>query len=351
MKFLRVVLFPFSVLYSAILRIRNFAFDLGILKSYQASVPTICVGNVSLGGTGKTPHIKFLLSSLAPKKMVVLSRGYGRETKGFYWVQPNSVAHEVGDEPIEIKQFSSTTPVAVCENRVFGIQQILKELPETELILLDDAFQHRKLKCSFYILLTTQSNPFYQDFIIPSGYLRDNRKEAKRASATIVTKVKNIEALDSRMDTKIQKYSEAPVFYSQFQYTKTLPSLSEEEPINIDALKNRKTILLTGIANPDPFLSFWKDNSDFLTHIDYPDHHTFTIKDILKIQQIFDSFADQNPVILTTEKDSVRLAKFVASDNHKTLPIYISGIEVRLDNKQRLLTIINKHISTFNYVN
>jgi len=350
MKLVRLILFPISILYGLILRIRNLAYDIGALKSYEANIPTICFGNLSMGGTGKTPHTKFLIDKLANRNIVVLSRGYGRKTKGFLWVEATSIAEHVGDEPLEIKRHSPNIKVAVCESRVNGIKQIQKEFPATELVILDDAYQHRKLKCSCYILLTTYNNPFYKDFIVPTGYLRDNRAEAERAAVTIVTKSPTEQNNQIIIKQLISRYTSAPICFSRMIYADVLASLNNEENINSTDLKNRSIILLTGLANATPFFDYWKSNANVIHHFNFPDHHAFTSKDLLKLRQIFDSFANQEPIVITTEKDSMRLESHMLSSQLQNVPIFVSKMAVSIDNEATLINIINNHTSTFNYV-
>jgi tetraacyldisaccharide 4'-kinase len=350
MKLIRLILFPISILYGFILRIRNLAYDIEIIKSYEANIPTICFGNLSMGGTGKTPHTKFLIDKLADRNIVVLSRGYGRKTTGFLWVETNSMAKHVGDEPLEIKRHYPKIKVAVCENRVEGIKQIQKEFPNTELVILDDAYQHRKLKCSCYILLTTYSNPFYKDFIVPTGYLRDNRAEAKRAAVTIVTKSPIEQNNQAIIKQLIGRYTKAPVCFSHLKYADILPSLNSQQKSSISDLANKNIILLTGLANPTPFVDFWKSNANVIHHFNFPDHHDFTSKDLLKLRQIFDSFANQEPIVITTEKDSMRLEPHMLSTELQNVPIFVSKMAIAIENEAILMDIINNHISTFNYV-
>lgn len=351
MKLVRLLLFPISVVYGIVLRARNLAYDYHIFKSYQANIPTICLGNLSMGGTGKTPHTKFLLDKLNVPNTVVLSRGYGRKTKGFLWVNEKSIARDVGDEPLEIKKHKPSTKVAVCESRVIGLKTIQKQFPETKLIILDDAYQHRKLKCSLYILLTTYDNLFFKDYIFPAGYLRDNRKESKRASVTVVTKSPDRIKDKQIIEKKIKNYTNGIISFSRLNYAPNIHSLSGNLVIATSDLKNKKVLLLTGLANPKLFVDYWKLKADVIHHLKFPDHHDFSKKDLTKLRQIFDSFAHQEPIVITSEKDSMRLASHVHLDVLRNVPIFVSKMAISMDDESTFLSIINKHISTFNYVN
>lgn len=350
MKLVRLILFPISILYGLILRARNLAYDWGVIKAYQANIPTICLGNLSMGGTGKTPHTKFLIDKLNTPNIVVLSRGYGRKTTGFIWVNKNSLSHEVGDEPLEIKRHNPSIKVAVCENRVLGVKTIQQQHPETQLIILDDAYQHRKLTCSLYILLTTYNNPFFKDFIVPTGYLRDNRQEARRAAITIITKSPNKIPHPKIFKQYINRYNKAPVCFSKMNYMSILSHLNNQVNLTISDLEGKKIILLTGLANPKPFEDYWKSKADVVHHLKFPDHHDFSEKDLLKLRQIFDSFAHQEPIVITTEKDSMRLDRYVNSEVLQGVPVFVSKMGISIDDESTVLSIINHHISTFNYV-
>lgn len=333
------------MIYNLVVWFRNQCYNRGVFRQFEASVPTVCLGNLSMGGTGKTPHTKFILKHFN-KNVVVLSRGYGRKSKGFFWVETNSSANQVGDEPLEIKLSNPGVSVAVCEKRVEGVQRILNELPNTELIVLDDAYQHRKLKCSYYILLTTFQQPFFKDFAFPQGYLRDTKSEARRAKAIIVSKTPkgNLEDYNSTLN----KFSPAPIYYSGLKYSETLTSL-DGTTINITDLQTQNFILITGIAKADLFKKHWKEKGTVLKHLAFSDHYNYKQNDINQIRQIFDSFADQNPVVMTTEKDRMRLKQFVNDNSLKNLPIYSSQIEVIMANEQDFIIKIQTHISTFKH--
>lgn len=305
MKYLRFLLFPFSFIYYLITSIRNFLYDNQILKSYSFSIPIITVGNLSVGGTGKTPQIEYLMALLKDTyKTAVLSRGYKRKTSGFLLISKDNTYVDSGDEPMQYFKKFSNISVAVDEKRVRGIQNLLR-LKETDVVLLDDAFQHRKVKGSYAILLTKYNDLFINDFILPVGNLRESRRGAQRANAIVVTKcpenlpLKEQEAINNLFNT----YN-AAVFFSKISYASSIRGINE---IAINELSNYKVLLITGIANPTSLLSFLKSNNVDFDHLEYPDHHNFIEKDILKIKKRYQEIATKNKLILTTEKDFVRL--------------------------------------------
>ncbi len=305
MKYLRFLLFPFSFIYYLITSIRNFLYDNQILKSYSFSIPIITVGNLSVGGTGKTPQIEYLIALLKDSyKTAVLSRGYKRKSSGFLLINKDNTYVDSGDEPMQYFKKFSNISVAVDEKRVRGIQNLLR-LKETDVVLLDDAFQHRKVKGSYAILLTKYNDLFINDFILPVGNLRESRRGAQRANAIVVTKcpenlpLKEQEAINNLFNT----YN-AAVFFSKISYASSIRGINE---IAINELSNYKVLLITGIANPTSLLSFLKSNNVDFDHLEYPDHHNFIEKDILKIKKRYQEIATKNKLILTTEKDFVRL--------------------------------------------
>lgn len=305
MKLFRFLLFPFAVIYDLVTRIRNFLFDVGFFKQTTFSIPVIVVGNLSVGGTGKTPQIEYLIRLLKNQfKIGVLSRGYKRETTGFLTLNSDHTAIEVGDEPLQFFKKFEDVIVAVDANRVEGIQKIVQQ-NTTEIILLDDAFQHRKVKGSFYILLTKFDDLFVNDYLLPTGNLRENRRGAKRADAIIVSKCPEdlSENQQEIIRNTIEKYSKN-IFFTSISYAK---SLSGNEPILVKDLRNYDVLLLTGIANPSSLLHFLDSNKINYHHLNFPDHHQFSSKDIENIQLKFAVLKGINKIILTTEKDYVRL--------------------------------------------
>ena len=305
MKYLRFLLFPFSFIYYLITSIRNFLYDNQILKSYSFSIPIITVGNLSVGGTGKTPQIEYLIALLKDSyKTAVLSRGYKRKTSGFLLINKDNTYVDSGDEPMQYFKKFSNISVAVDEKRARGIQNLLR-LKETDVVLLDDAFQHRKVKGSYAILLTKYNDLFIKDFILPVGNLRESRRGAQRANAIVVTKCpENLPLKEQEAISKLFNTYNAAVFFSKISYALSIRGINE---IAVNELSNYKILLITGIANPTSLLSFLKSNNVDFDHLEYPDHHNFIEKDILKIKKRYQEIATKNKLILTTEKDFVRL--------------------------------------------
>ncbi|MBS9773667.1 MAG: tetraacyldisaccharide 4'-kinase [Tenacibaculum sp.] len=313
MKLLRFLLFPFSILYCVITSIRNYLFDVGILKSTSFNIPVIAVGNLSVGGTGKTPQIEYLIRLLEKDyKVAVLSRGYKRKTNGFQIVNNNHSAEDVGDEPLQFfKKFKNIT-VAVDADRVNGINQLLKTENPPNIVLLDDAFQHRKVKAKTYILLTKYNDLYINDFVFPTGNLRESRKGAKRADIVIVTKCPNNLSLKEQetITKKLNIKNNKKVFFTTIEYDETLRG---KKDLLINESKEKKVVLVTGIANPKPLLQYLTTKEIDFEHLKYPDHHNFSVSDLDFIKQTFNKIETTNKIILTTEKDYMRLENKIDS--------------------------------------
>ncbi|MEQ8415876.1 MAG: tetraacyldisaccharide 4'-kinase [Imperialibacter sp.] len=307
MQLLRVLLAaPFSFVWLCITNIRNALYDLGVLRSTVFSVPVICVGNLSVGGTGKTPTINYLIAYLLSmgKKVAVISRGYGRETKGFFVVGEQSTAESVGDEPLLFfKRWAGKVVVAVGEKRVTAIKSIREKYPKLDVILMDDGFQHRAVRPTTSMLLTSFQNPFYRDFIMPSGSLREGRRWARRADIIVVTKSpeKMSQGKKDEMRAKIQTYAQVgtPIFFCSIQYGRPVSFGKEGE-------WNKRVFLITGIANPVPLLDYLKiEGIEVVTHWERADHFAYNDKEMEKIVEQYQK--SHNCVILTTEKDYVKM--------------------------------------------
>lgn len=320
MNLLRKLLFPFAILYGLITSIRNFFFDKGILKSYSFDLPVIAVGNLSVGGTGKTPQIEYLIRLLADKyKVATLSRGYKRQSEGFILAQASSNAVILGDEPFQFFQKFKNIQVAVDANRKNGIEQLLS-LPENpEVILLDDAFQHRKVKAGFYIVLTSYGDLYSDDFMLPTGNLRESRIGAKRANMIIVTKCPFNLSQDKQDDirNRLKVSANQELYFTFIAYDNFI--YGENRKINVNEIQAAAKLLVAGIAKPEPFFAYLQDTNDVC--LSFPDHHNFTDKDILEIKNLA-----QNNIIITTEKDYVRLQGSLPSEKLFYLPIQSSFI-------------------------
>ncbi len=298
MVIIRYLLFPFAVLYGVITSFRNFLYDAAILKSFSFPVPIIAVGNLSVGGTGKTPQIEYLIRLLSSKyKIATLSRGYKRKSEGFVLADKNSNAKILGDEPYQMHLKFPNILVSVDAERKNGIEKLLLLNNKPDVILLDDAFQHRKVKAGFYILLTTFSDLFSDDFILPTGNLRESKNGAKRANMIIVTKCPKDISDIAQETIKNHINLNIPVYFSCIDYDDKV--YNENESKNIDEILAIDKLLVAGIANPKPFFSYLRGTNDDV--ISYPDHHYFTENDIKNIQE-----KAINKLIITTEKDYVR---------------------------------------------
>ena len=333
------LLMPFSFIYGIIISVRNFLYDVGILTSHEFDVPVVSVGNLSMGGTGKTPCVEFIIDNFKDKRRIaILSRGYKRTTTGFVLADGNSTAQTIGDEPFQILKKYPEIIVAVDENRKRGIDNLLKINPKPEIILLDDAFQHRRVKPGMQILLTDFSKPFTNDSILPGGNLREFRLGAKRANVIIVTKCpQEIQPIELRVFTKKIKALRHQNLYFASQVYKEITAVfpySQMRNFDMEKIKIEKPhiLLVSGIANPKSLVEYVKTLTDKVETITFPDHHAFTPKDIATIKDKFEAIANNNKIILTTEKDAARLPKFYPEE----LKNYTFALPVRMQilNKQ-----------------
>ena len=299
MQLLRKLGFPISLIYAIVVYLRNYLYDMGLLPSKAFRTKTICVGNLSVGGTGKTPMIEFFLSKVNEQnRIAVLSRGYGRKSKGYLLGEPDMTVEDLGDEPFQIHKKFPDALIVVDADRRHGIS-ILEETLAPDIILLDDAFQHRKVRCDHYVLLTSHSKLYVDDWYLPSGNLRDSKREAKRASIIVVTKCPpnlNVEE-QQRIRKKLNPGPNQKVIFSFLEYETILKGSTGK--IDLAELKNKKVTLVTGIADPKQLISFLSAQGIVFEHLAYPDHHFFTEKEI-------DLFNNRE-IVLTTEKDYVRL--------------------------------------------
>ena len=311
MNILRKLLLPFSLLYGSILALRNLCYDKGWFKSKSYAIPIICVGNLSTGGTGKSPMIEYLISFLKEDyKVAVLSRGYKRKTDGFRDVLINSKAEDVGDEPLQIKRKFPEVMVAVCADRQESIEKIRIK---ANVILLDDAFQHRKVSASTNILLTAFNDLYVHDMVLPAGNLRESKRGAKRADLVMVTKCpeKYSHAKLQEIQYILNLKPTQKIYFSKISYDEFICGISETLPLNY--LLNKNFTLVTGIANPKPLVEFLKQNQFNFEHKKFPDHHHFSNSEIKNFKE--------KEIILTTEKDFVRLQSRLNKSAIYYLPI------------------------------
>lgn len=331
------LLYLLSLLFTFIIKTRHWLYDHQFIKPYHfPQIITICVGNLNFGGSGKSPLTNYLIQLLKNNyKTAVLSRGYGRKTKGFRLVSIEDDYTICGDEPLMYKIKHPEIIVAVCEDRVKGIQSLLQLHPELQIVILDDAFQHRKIKADVNILVTEYSKPFFLDKIFPLGKLRDIKSSAKRADKIIISKVpENTDTKElENIKNQIKNFSDAEVYFSSIEYQDLYSFFDLTYRINIyKELSNYNCILVTGIANPLPLTNFIKEYAQHFYHLQYPDHYNFTENDINLIKSIFNAWQEKYPpvMIITTEKDAVRMRKIIhakSSDIYFNLPIFIAPIQ------------------------
>ncbi len=339
MSILRKILYPFSILYGEVTSARNIFYNKGILKSTNFDIPTIVVGNLSVGGTGKTPQIEYLVRLLQDTyKLAILSRGYKRTTKGFIIASNKTSVTDIGDEPMQYYTKFNKVTVAVDADRVNGITELTKLEEVPDVILLDDAYQHRKVEAGLNILLTSYGNLYIDDKMLPTGNLREKIEGASRAQIIIVTKCPD--ELNEQQQFEITKKLKAElhqtVFFSTIKYGKDI--ISKEEKLPIDELSNFEIVLVTGIANTKPLNSFLDRINCTYHPIKFADHHNFTEKDYFKINEVYSKIKKDKKLILTTEKDYVR--SFTGKDNFYYLPIETEFI----DHKDDFNKLIKKYV-------
>ena len=321
LKSFRFILFPLSIVWGCVIWLRNKLYDIKILRSASFNFPLICVGNLAVGGTGKTPMTEYLVRMLQHQyNIATLSRGYKRKTKGFAIADDTTTAIHIGDEPMQLhKKFPGIT-VAVCEERIVGIPQLLHAKPGTQVIILDDAFQHREVVAGLNILLTEYNDLYTRDFILPAGNLRDVRSSSKRAEIIIVTKCKTELSEDEKQSiiSELRPGNHQKIFFTKIEYTRPYHLVTKQ---NKDITADCHVLLVCGIANPEPL-------KDWLTKITatydmqlYRDHHIFSTDDLKEIIREFSKIESANKMIITTEKDGVRLSKY--ENELKDLPVYV----------------------------
>jgi len=337
MNLLRLLAWPFAFLYGLVVIIRNKLFDTGFFPSTEIKeAALIGVGNLTVGGTGKTPHVEYLVRLLSPRYSVAtLSRGYGRQTSGFRLAEESDTTSEIGDEPRQFRhRFAPEIPVAVDANRVHGVKKLLEKFPKLQVVILDDVFQHRRIKPGLQIVLTDYARLYYQDHMLPTGLLREPKSGIRRADIIIVTKTPQ---LFSPLERKriIKKISPQPyqkVYFSTIVYGHFVPFGNSEKALELPKEfffeRNFSVILLTGIANSHSLEYFLKDKVKELVTCRFRDHHEFSPADLLRLQEIFKNLTAENKIVLTTEKDAMRLRKPGLEEYLGDLPVYYVPIEI-----------------------
>ncbi len=305
------------------------------LKVNEFDIPIISIGNLTVGGTGKTPHAEYIIRLLRKRKIATLSRGYGRTSKGFLIADSQSTVSTIGDEPSQIHGKFGDVLVAVCEQRVEGIQKIMSLNPETQVIILDDAFQHRAVKAGLSLLLMNYNDLFDTNFLLPSGTLREPMSSAKRADVIVVTKTPSIFSPMEmrRVEERMRAEEHQKVFYSTIDYGEFVPLYKQGQrmPFSKEFYFERgyTFVLLTGIANTSPLRVYIEEKGCKVVHAKHPDHHRFNTSDIQKLKTIFNNIVSQNKIIVTTEKDATRLMASELRDLLSDMPVYYLPITIR----------------------
>jgi tetraacyldisaccharide 4'-kinase len=340
---------PLALLYGVVVYFRNRFYDWGFLKSKSPAIHTICVGNLAVGGTGKTPHVEYLITLLKDElNIATLSRGYKRKTKGFLLASGESTSEDIGDEPLFYKIKHPDIHVAVDGNRVRGVKKLSEIEPVPEAVILDDAFQHRAIKCGLNIVVSEFDNLYYNDHLMPVGRLRESKSGIKRADIIVVSKTpEKTTAVDIRNVLKdIKPYPHQQVFFSYLKYGELYSISNFSERIDtLQDLFRFRLIVFTGIANPNPMITYLKEYSAGVSHLPFPDHHEYSISDIHNIQKYYESFEGGNKLIVTTEKDLMRLKLPALWDTVERMNIFVLPIEVTFKDKaEEFNNIILKYV-------
>lgn len=336
MNLLRKLLFPFAILYGCITAVRNRLYDWQLLKSYSYDIPVIAVGNLSVGGTGKTPQTEYLIRLLQPLyKIATLSRGYKRKSKGFVLAGKNTKVEDLGDEPFQFFSKFKNIWVAVDSDRKNGIEKLLNQNDKPDVILLDDAFQHRRVKAGFYILLTAFGDIYPDDLMLPMGNLREFRSGAKRADVIVVTKCPPNLSEDKQQEIirKINPQKKQKVFFTAIGYDTKV--YSENKQTDIQEIRNMPKLLVAGIAKPKPFFGYLQKTGDDV--MIFPDHHDFTDTDVKNIRE-----KAGGRIIVTTEKDYMRLQDKLRSEQLFYLPVQTEFLKEAEIFNQKILDYVGK---------
>ena len=332
---LKFLLYPFSLLYGIAVYIRNRMYDFNILKSKEFDVPVISIGNITVGGTGKTPHVEYLIGLLKDSfNVAALSRGYKRKTQGFHWVETDTHVTEVGDEPLQIKKKFPDISVSVCENRVKGVDKLLKYDDEytPDVILLDDAFQHRKITAGINILLIDYNRQIKEDLLLPAGRLRESAGQMRRANIIIFTKcpgeITPIMRRILQKEVGLKPYQE--LFFTTFEYDKIQPVFSGKQ-LGKDFYEDHSyaILIVTGIAFPRLIPEYLKQFAGETEVLNYPDHHNYSDDDVRTITQKYNSLKKEKKIIITTEKDAIRFKGMNNLEDSFKQALYYLPVEVK----------------------
>jgi tetraacyldisaccharide 4'-kinase len=354
-----ILLYPLSLIYGLITAFRNFLYDAGILSSVEFPFPVICVGNITIGGTGKTPHTEYIAALLRENfKVATLSRGYKRKTRDFRIASSFTSVSEIGDEPMQIFRNLPDVLVTVDTNRVHGVKRIMQEYPETEVIILDDAFQHRRITPGFSILLSDFERLFFRDHMLPYGNLRESKVNMRRADMILITKSPaNISPIQRRLIVKeVDKSPYQNLYFTTFVYKQPLHVFEDcQGTTKVDFSDNTGCgiVLITGIANPQPLKEYLQKAYGEIIHLSFPDHHSFNESDLLSFTIAFNNLKPTTRYLFTTEKDAVRLREFTnIAEPIRSLFFYIPvGIHFLNDDKDEFDNLIINYVRKNHRIN
>jgi tetraacyldisaccharide 4'-kinase len=346
----KILMYPLALLYGLAIWIRNKLFEWDVLPEQEFDLPVINVGNLMVGGTGKTPHVEYLLRLLRPNyKTATLSRGYGRKSLGYILADEQSIAEEIGDEPMLYATKYKDTLVVVCEKRIYAIPNLIGDHPETDVIIMDDGFQHRSVKAGMNILLSMYDKPFYDDFLLPSGTLREWPSGYQRAHIIIVTKCP-ADLSESKKKEIIQKINPLPhqkIFFSKMVYLAPVNAFTGEA---LTDTKNLDALVFSGIANAQPFENYCESIFKSIAPLEFKDHHNF---DSVDIDDILHRYAkiEGEKIILCTEKDWMRIRKTELEQQLKNSPLYYLPIEVQLlEGEEEFKELLEKFMKSYSIV-
>ena len=337
-----IFLKPVSLVYGMVISVRNMLFDKGFCRVSSFNIPVICVGNITVGGTGKTPHVEYIAGLLLRSMQVaILSRGYLRHSRGFHIVSADDEVNMSGDEPLQLARRLPKAVVAVDRDRVHGVRKLLSLFPDLKAIILDDGFQHRSLKAGMNIILTSHGRLMTDDSLLPYGRLRDNLSSLRRANIIVVTKAPE-QTTDNelkRLEKEINPEPGQRLFFTTLSYGSLLPVFPG--PQEKELTENTEVLLVTGIADPSPLVYYISQKTSHLRHLSFSDHHNFTEGDIDKISDELNSLKQSDKIIVTTEKDSVRLKEFTNIAIHFKEQFYYIPIRVRfLENEEEFINAV-----------
>ncbi len=343
---LRPLLLPFSFLYAAVARLRNLFFVTGVWKEKKFDIPIILVGNLSVGGTGKTPHVEYLLDLLNKDyRLATLSRGYGRKSKGFVVAGKGVDATMIGDEPMQYFSRYDDVTVAVCEKRTEGIEKLMDADKNLQVIIMDDGYQHRQVNPGFKILLTSYDKLFTRDFVLPAGDLREPQSASGRADCIIVTRCSESMTANEKEQLlkELRPLKHQQVFFSSLVYNELIAFYSNET-LPLNELTSRKVLLFTGIAHPNHLHNLVKQHAASVELVQFSDHHEYNTKDITLLKEKFDKFAGASALVITTEKDYQRLRNTPLMKELESLPCFFIPIKVHIHQQTEFNQAIRNYV-------